>query len=200
MTKILVLYHSAYGHVEIMAEAIAEGVREVAGVQVDIRRVPELVSDEVARAAHYKTDQAAPIAKVEELADYDAIILGCGTRYGRLSSQLANFLDQAGGLWARGALNGKVGSAFGCTAGQHGGQETTLMSLITNMLHLGMVIVGLPYSYKGLLELNEVTGGTPYGATTLAGTDGARKPNANELGGARFQGRHVAEITAKLHG
>ncbi len=200
MTRILVLYHSAYGHVETMAEAVAEGAREVPGVQVDIRRVPELVSEDAARAAHYKTDQAAPVATVEELADYDAIILGCGTRYGRLSSQLANFLDQTGGLWARGALNGKVGSAFACTAGQHGGQETTLFSLITNMLHLGMVIVGLPYSYQGLLELNEVTGGTPYGATTIAGTDGARKPNANELGGARFQGRHVAEVTEKLHG
>ena len=200
MTKVLVLYHSAYGHVETMAEAVAGGAREVEGVEVDIRRVPELVSKEVARAAHYKLDQAAPIAKVEELADYDAIILGCGTRYGRINAQLANFLDQTGGLWARGALNGKVGSAFSCTASQHGGQETTLLSLITNMLHLGMVIVGLPYSYQGLLELNEVTGGTPYGATTIAGTDGSRKPDANELGGARFQGRHVAEIAVKLHG
>ncbi len=200
MTKILVLYHSAYGHVETMAEAIAEGAREVAGVQVDIRRAPELVSDEVARAAHYKTDQAAPEAKVDELADYDAIILGCGTRYGRISSQLANLLDQTGGLWARGAFNGKVGSAFGSTASQHGGQETTLMSLITNMMHLGMVIVGLPYSYQGLLQVAEVAGGTPYGATTIAAGDGSRKPTELELGAARFQGRHVAEVTAKLHG
>ncbi len=200
MTKVLVLYHSAYGHVETMAQAVAAGAREVEGVQVDVRRVPELVSDEVARAAHYKLDQAAPIAKVEELADYDAIILGCGTRYGRINAQLANFLDQTGGLWARGALNGKVGSAFASTASQHGGQETTLLSLITNMLHLGMVIVGLPYSYPGLAELNEVTGGTPYGATTIAGADGSRQPSANELGAARFQGRHVAEIAAKLHG
>ena len=200
MTKILVLYHSAYGHVETMAEAIAAGAREVEGVQVDIRRVPELVSDEVARAAHYKVDQAAPIAKVDELEGYDAIILGCGTRYGRISSQLANFLDQTGGLWAKGAFNGKVGSAFASTASQHGGQETTLMSLITNMMHLGMVIVGLPYSYQGLLQVAEVAGGTPYGATTIAAGDGSRKPTELELGAARFQGRHVAEVTAKLHG
>ncbi len=200
MTKILVLYHSAYGHVEIMAEAIAAGAREVAGVEVDIRRAPELVSDEVARAAHYKLDQPAPLAKVDELGDYDAIILGCGTRYGRINAQLANVLDQTGGLWARGALNGKVGSAFACTASQHGGQETTLISLITNMMHLGMVIVGLPYSYQGLLDVETVSGGTPYGATTIAAGDGSRQPSANELGAARFQGRHVAEITAKLHG
>ena len=200
MAKILILYYSAYGHIEAMAEAIAAGVREVEGVQADIRRVPELVPDEVARASHYKLDQAAPLARVDELAGYDAIIMGCGTRYGRLTSQLANFLDQTGGLWAKGALNGKIGSAFACTASQHGGQETTLMSLITNMLHLGMVIVGLPYSYQGLLTLDEVTGGTPYGATTLAGGDGSRHPSENELGAARFQGRHVAEITRKLHG
>jgi NAD(P)H dehydrogenase (quinone) len=200
MTKILVLYHSAYGHVEAMAEAVAAGAREVEGAQVDIRRVPELVSDEVARASHYKLDQAAPFAKVDELEGYDALILGCGTRYGRISSQLANFLDQTGGLWAKGAFNGKVGSAFGSTASQHGGQETTLMSLITNLMHLGMVIVGLPYSYQGLLQVAEVAGGTPYGATTIAGGDGARKPTELELGAARFQGRHVAEVTAKLHG
>ena len=200
MAKLLVLYHSAYGHIETMAEAIAAGAREVQGVQVDIRRAPELVPDEVARAAHYKLDQAAPVAKVDELAVYDAIIMGCGTRYGRINSQLANFLDQTGGLWARGALNGKVGSAFGSTASQHGGQETTLMSLITNMMHLGMVIVGLPYSYQGLLGVDEVSGGTPYGATTLAAGDGSRQPSENELGAARFQGRHVAEITRKLHG
>ncbi|WP_174299569.1 NAD(P)H:quinone oxidoreductase [Caulobacter sp. S45] len=200
MTKILVLYHSAYGHVETLAEAVAAGAREAAGVQVDIRRVPELVSEDVARASHYKLDQAAPFAKVDELADYDAIVMGCGTRYGRISSQLANFLDQTGGLWAKGAFNGKVGSAFGSTASQHGGQETTLMSLITNMMHLGMVIVGLPYSYQGLLQVAEVAGGTPYGATTIAGGDGSRYPTELELGAARFQGRHVAEVTAKLHG
>ena len=200
MTKILVLYHSAYGHVETLAEAVAAGAREVQGVQVDLRRVPELVSEEVVRASHYKIDQAAPIARVEELEGYDAIIVGCGTRYGRISSQLANFLDQTGGLWAKGAFNGKVGSAFASTASQHGGQETTLMSLITNLMHLGMVIVGLPYSYQGLLQVAEVSGGTPHGAPTLAGGAGARKPTELELGGARFQGRHVAEVTAKLHG
>lgn len=200
MTKVLVLYHSAYGHVETLAEAIAAGAREVAGVQVDIRRAPELVSEEVARTAHYKLDQAAPFAKVEELADYDALILGCGTRYGRISAQLANVLDQTGGLWAKGAFNGKVGSAFASTASQHGGQETTLMSLITNLMHLGMVVVGLPYSYQGLLGVEEVSGGTPYGATTIAAGDGSRRPTENEIGAARFQGRHVAEITVKLRG
>ena len=200
MAKLLVLYHSAYGHIETMAEAVAAGAREVDGVQVDIRRVPELVSEEVARAAHYKLDQGAPFAKVDELEGYDAIIMGCGTRYGRIAAQLANFLDQTGGLWARGVFTGKVGSAFGSTASQHGGQETTLMSLITNMMHFGMVIVGLPYSYTGLGVLDQVSGGTPYGATTIAGSDGSRRPSENELGGARFQGRHVAEIARKLHG
>ena len=200
MAKILVLYHSVYGHIETMAEAIATGAREVEGVTVDVRRVPELVSEEVARAAHYKMDQAAPIAAAADLADYDAIILGCGTRYGRISAQMANLLDQTGGLWAKGAFNGKVGSAFVSTASQHGGQETTLMSLITNMMHLGMVIVGLPYSYQGLLGVEDVSGGTPYGASTIAAGDGSRQPSENELGGARFQGRHVAEITRKLHG
>ncbi len=200
MAKLLVLYHSAYGHIETMAEAIASGAREVGGVHVDIRRALELVSEEAARAAHYKLDQTAPIATVGELADYDAIIMGCGTRYGRIASQLANLLDQTGGLWARGVFNGKVGSAFGSTASQHGGQETTLMSLITNMMHLGMVIVGLPYSYPGLTGVDEVSGGTPYGATTIAAGDGSRRPSENELGAARFQGRHVAEITLKLHG
>ena len=200
MAKILVLYHSVYGHIETLADAIAAGAREVEGVDVAIRRVPELVPDEVARAAHYKLDPAAPIATVEELPDYDAIVLGCGTRYGRIASQLANFLDQTGGLWAKGAFNGKVGSAFTSTASQHGGQETTLMSLITNLMHLGMVIVGLPYSYQGLLGVEEVSGGTPYGASTIAGGDGARRPSENELGAARYQGRHVAEVTKKLHG
>jgi NAD(P)H dehydrogenase (quinone) len=200
MAKLLVLYHSAYGHIETMAEAVAAGAREVDGVTVDIRRVPELVPDEVARASHYKVDQSAPIATVDELAAYDGIIIGCGTRYGRMASQLANFLDQTGGLWAKGALNGKVGSAFTSTASQHGGQETTLFSLITNLFHFGMVVVGLPYSYPGLLTLDEVAGGTPYGSTTIAAGDGSRKPSENELGAARFQGRHVAEVTKKLHG
>lgn len=197
MSKVLVLYYSAYGHIERMAQAVAEGARE-AGAQVDIRRVPELVPEEVARQAHYKLDQDAPVARVAELPDYDAIIIGVGTRYGRMASQMANFLDQTGGLWARGALNGKVGSAFTSTATQHGGQETTLMAIHTNLMHFGMVCVGLPYSFQGQMRLDEVTGGAPYGATTIAGDDGSRMPTENELAGARFQGRHVAGIAARL--
>lgn len=199
MPKILVLYHSAYGHIETMAQAVAEGARET-GAQVDIKRVPETVPEDVARAAHFKLDQAAPIATIAELADYDAIIIGAGTRFGRMNSQMAAFLDQAGGLWAKGALNGKVGAAFTSTATQHGGQETTLFSLITNLLHFGMVIVGLDYGFAGQMKLDEVTGGSPYGATTIAGGDGARQPSENELAGARYQGRKVAETAAKLHG
>src|SRR3954464_7437976 len=167
MTKVLVLYYSAYGHIEAMATAAAEGARE-AGATVDIRRVPELVPTDVARASHYKLDQIAPIAKIDELADYDAIIVGTGTRFGRMASQMANFLDQAGGLWAKGALHGKVGGAFSSTATQHGGQETTLFSIITNLLHFGMTIVGLNYGFAGQMKLDEVTGGSPYGATTIA--------------------------------
>jgi NAD(P)H dehydrogenase (quinone) len=197
MAKILVLYHSAYGHIEQMAEAVAAGARET-GAEVALRRVPETVPDEIAQKAHFKLDQAAPIATVAELAQYDAIIIGAGTRYGRMPSQMAAFLDQTGGLWARGALNGKVGAAFTSTATQHGGQETTLFSLITNLLHFGMVIVGLPYSFAGQMKLDEVTGGSPYGASTIAGGDGSRQPTANELDGARFQGRHVAEVAKKL--
>jgi NAD(P)H dehydrogenase (quinone) len=200
MAKVLVLYYSAYGHIETMAQAIAEGARSVDGVEVDIKRVPELVPDETAKAAHYKLDQAAPVATVEDLAAYDALIIGTGTRFGRMSSQMANFLDQTGGLWFRGALNGKVGSAFTSTASQHGGHETTLFSIITNLLHLGLIYVGLPYSFQGQMTLDEVTGGTPYGAGTLTGGDGSRQPSDNELAGARFQGRHVAEITQKLFG
>ena len=199
MTKVLVLYYSAYGHIEKMAEAVAEGARE-AGAQVDIRRVAELVPEEVARKAHYKLDQKAPIARIEELADYDAIIVGAGTRFGRMGAQMANFLDQAGGMWARGALHGKVGGAFTSTATQHGGQETTLFSIITNLLHFGMVIVGLNYGYTGQMELNDVTGGAPYGATTIAGGDGSRQPTENELRGARYQGRQIAETAKKLLG
>ncbi|OYU71728.1 MAG: NAD(P)H:quinone oxidoreductase, type IV [Alphaproteobacteria bacterium PA2] len=197
MTKVLVLYHSTYGHIETMAQAVAEGARE-AGAQVDVKRVPETVPLEVAKAAHYKLDQAAPIATVAELADYDAIIIGAGTRFGRMGSQMAAFLDQAGGLWARGALNGKVGGAFTSTATQHGGQETTLFSIITNLLHFGMVIVGLDYGFAGQMTLGEITGGAPYGATTLAGGDGSRQPSENELAGARYQGRRVAETAIKL--
>lgn len=197
MSKVLVLYYSAYGHIETMAQAIAEGARS-AGADVDIRRVPELVPEEVARTSGYKVDQDAPIALVEELPGYDAIIIGVGTRYGRMASQMANFLDQTGGLWATGALNGKVGSAFTSTATQHGGQETTLMAIHTNLLHLGLVCVGLPYSFQGQMTLDEITGGSPYGASTIAGGDGSRTPSENELAGARFQGRHVAEIAARL--
>ena len=199
MSRILVLYYSAYGHVERMAEAVAEGARE-AGAEVDIRRVPELVSEEVARSSGYKLDQRAPIARVDELPGYDAIIVGVGTRYGRMASQMANFLDQTGALWASGALNGKVGSAFSSTATQHGGQETTLMAIHTNLMHFGMVCVGLPYSWTGQMTLDEITGGTPYGATTIAGGDGSRQPSENELEGVRFQGRLVAEVAKKLHG
>jgi NAD(P)H dehydrogenase (quinone) len=197
MPKVLVLYYSSYGHMEQMANAAAEGARQ-AGAQADVKRVPELVSEEVARNAHFKVDQAAPIATVDELPGYDAIILGVPTRYGRMSAQMANFLDQTGGLWARGALHGKVGSVMSSTATQHGGQETTLLSGITNLLHLGMVIVGLPYSYQGQMTLDEIVGGSPYGATTIAGGQGQRMPSQNELEAARFQGRLVAETAAKL--
>jgi NAD(P)H dehydrogenase (quinone) len=199
MAKVLVLYYSAYGHIEKMAEAVAEGARET-GAKVDVKRVPETVPLDIAQASHFKLDQAAPIATIAELADYDAIIIGTGTRFGRLSSQMASFLDQAGGLWARGALNGKVGGAFASTATQHGGQETTLFSLISNLLHFGLIVVGLPYSFAGQMRLDEITGGSPYGATTIAGGDGSRMPTENELDGARFQGRHVAEVATKLFG
>ncbi len=199
MTKILVLYYSAYGHIEKMAEAVAEGARE-AGAQVDIKRVPELVPEEIARKSHYKLDQKAPVAKIDDLANYDAIIVGTGTRFGRMASQMANFLDQAGGLWAKGALHGKVGGAFVSTATQHGGQETTLFSIITNLMHFGMVIVGLDYGHAGQMTLSEVTGGSPYGATTIAGGDGSRQPSENELAGARYQGRKIAETAKKLQG
>ena len=199
MAKVLILYYSAYGHIETMAHAVAEGVR-AGGASVDIKRVPELVPEDVARKSHYKLDQPAPVATIAELADYDAIIVGTGTRFGRMASQMANFLDQAGGLWAKGALHGKVGAAFTSTATQHGGQETTLFSIITNLLHFGMVIVGLDYGYAGQMKLDEVTGGSPYGTTTIAGGDGSRQPTGNELDAARYQGRRVAETAIKLHG
>ena len=199
MTKVLVLYYSSYGHIETMAKAVAEGAAN-AGAQVDIKRVPETAPLEVAQAAHFKLDQEAPVATVADLADYDAIIIGTGTRFGRMSSQMAAFLDQAGGLWARGALNGKVGGAFTSTATQHGGQETTLFSIITNLLHFGMTIVGLNYGFAGQMKLDEVTGGSPYGATTITGGDGSRQPSENELAGARYQGRVIAETAKKLHG
>jgi NAD(P)H dehydrogenase (quinone) len=199
MAKVLVLYYSSYGHIETMAKAVAEGARE-AGATVDIKRVPETAPLEVAQRAHFKLDQEAPIAKIEDLADYDAIVIGTGTRFGRMTSQMAAFLDQAGGLWARGALHGKVGGAFTSTATQHGGQETTLFSIITNLLHFGMVIVGLDYGHAGQMTLDEVTGGSPYGASTIAGGDGSRQPSENELVGARYQGRKIAETALKLHG
>ena len=199
MAKVLILYYSAYGHIETMAHAVAEGAR-AGGASVDIKRVPELVPEDVARKSHYKLDQPAPVATIAELADYDAIIVGTGTRFGRMASQMANFLDQAGGLWAKGALHGKVGAAFTSTATQHGGQETTLFSIITNLLHFGMVIVGLDYGFAGQMKLDEVTGGSPYGTTTIAGGDGSRQPTQNELDAARYQGRRVAETAIKLHG
>jgi NAD(P)H:quinone oxidoreductase, type IV len=197
MAKVLVLYYSSWGHVEKMAEAVAEGVRE-AGAEVVIKRVPELVPEAVTKAAHYKTDQAAPIATVAELPEYDAIIFGTPTRFGMMASQMKNFIDQAGGLWAKGALIGKVGSAFVSTGTQHGGQEATILSFHTVMLHHGMVVVGLPYSFQGQTAVDQIVGGSPYGASTIAAGDGSRQPSAVDLDGARYQGRHVAEIANKL--
>ena len=199
MSKVLVLYYSSYGHLETMAQAIAEGAR-AGGASVDVKRVPETVPLEVAKSAHFKLDQAAPVATIAELVDYDAIIIGAPTRFGRMPAQMAAFLDQAGGLWARGALHGKVGAAFSSTATQHGGQEVTLFSIITNLLHFGMVIVGLPYSHQGQMTLDEVVGGSPYGATTIAGGQGQRQPSAIELDGARHQGKLVARTANKLFG
>jgi NAD(P)H dehydrogenase (quinone) len=199
MTKVLVLYYSSYGHIETMATAVAEGARS-GGAQVDIKRVPETAPHEVAVASHFKLEQSAPIAAIDDLANYDAIIIGCPTRFGRMASQMTVFLDQAGGLWQKGALNGKVGAAFTSTATQHGGQEVTLFSIITNLLHFGMVIVGLPYSFHSQMTLDEITGGSPYGATTISGAQGQRQPSKNELDGARFQGKLVAEKAAKLAG
>ena len=199
MAKVLVLYYSSYGHIETMAGAVAEGAR-AAGAEVTIKRVPELVPEEAARKNNFKLDQAAPVAAPAELADYDAIIFGTPTRFGNMAAQMRNFLDQTGGLWASGALIGKVGSAFVATGTQHGGQETTLTSFHTTLLHQGMVVVGLPYSAAGQMTLDAISGGSPYGATTIAGGDGSRQPSDNELELARFQGRHVATIAAKLAG
>lgn len=197
MTKVLVLYYSSYGHVEQMANAVAEGVRE-AGAEAVIKRVPELVPEEIARKSGFKLEQPAPVATVDELADYDAIIIGTPTRYGNMTAQMKNFLDQTGGLWAQGKLVGKVGAVFTSSATQHGGQESTILATHIVLLHLGMVIVGLPYSFQGQMGVKEITGGSPYGASTIAGGDGSRQPSENELSGARFQGRHVAQIAAKL--
>jgi NAD(P)H dehydrogenase (quinone) len=200
MTKVLVLYYSSYGHLETMANAAAEGAKAVSGVQVDVKRVPELVPDEVAKQSGLKLNQAAPVATVDELANYDAIIFGAPTRFGMMAAQMRNFLDQTGGLWVKGALIGKVGSVFTSTATQHGGQESTILSFHTTLLHQGMVIVGLPYSCKTQMRLDEITGGSPYGASTIAGGDGSRQPSEGELSMARFQGEHVAKIAAKLSG
>ena len=197
MAKVLVLYYSMYGHIESMAQAVAEGARET-GAEVTIKRVPELMSPEIAKAAGAKLDQAAPIATIEELPGYDAIVFGAPTRFGNAAAQMRNFLDQTGGLWYQGKLFGKVGSVFTSTASQHGGQETTLTSFHTTLLHQGMIIVGLPYSFSGQTRLDEITGGSPYGATTIAGGKGERMPSENELAGASFQGRHVAEIATRL--
>jgi NAD(P)H dehydrogenase (quinone) len=200
MAKVLVLYYSSYGHIETMAQAVAEGARSVSGTEVTIKRVPELMPEDVAKSAGVKLDQAAPVAAPAELANYDAIIIGTPTRFGGMAAQMRNFLDQTGGLWAKGALIGKVGSVFASTATQHGGQESTILSVHTTLLHHGLVLVGLPYSWAGQTRLDEITGGSPYGATTIAAGDGSRQPSENELEGARFQGRHVAEIAARLHG
>jgi NAD(P)H dehydrogenase (quinone) len=198
MTKVLVLYYSSYGHIEAMAAAVAEGAASVPGTEVVVKRVPELVPEDVAKGAGIKLDQTAPVADPNELADYDAIIFGTPTRFGNMTAQMRNFLDQTGGLWFAKALVGKVGSVFVSTASQHGGQETTITSFHTTLLHHGMVIVGLPYTFAGNSEMGEISGGTPYGASTLAGNDGSRMPSENELAGARFQGAHVAQIAAKL--
>ena len=197
MAKVLVLYYSSWGHIEQMAYAAAEGARE-AGAEVVVKRVPELVPTEIAQAAHYKTDQKAPIATVEELPEYDAIIIGTPTRYGTMTAQMKNFLDQTGGLWAQGKLIGKVGSVFTSTATQHGGQEATILTTLPVLLHHGMVVVGLPYSYQGQMGVDQIRGGSPYGASTVAAGDGSRQPSEIDLDGARFQGKHVAQIAAKL--
>jgi NAD(P)H dehydrogenase (quinone) len=199
MTKVLILYYSSYGHVETMAWAEAEGVRTGGGEAV-VRRVPELVPLDTAKQSGFKLDQPAPIATVDELPLYDAIIFGSPTRFGSVTGQMRSFLDQAGGLWAQGKLVGKVGSAFTSTATQHGGQESTILTFIPTLMHFGMVVVGLPYSFQGQMGLNEILGGSPYGAATISGSDGSRKPSAVELEAARFQGRHVTMIAANLAG
>ena len=197
MTKVLVLYYSTYGHIETMAHAVAEGARAT-GAEVDVKRVPELVPQEIAEKSHFKLDQAAPIAQPADLADYDAVIFGTPTRFGMMAAQMKNFLDQTGGLWAQNKLVGKVGGVFTSTATQHGGQESTILSFHTLLLHLGFIVTGLPYSFAGQNGVKEVMGNSPYGASTIADGDGSRRPLAVELEGARFQGRHVAEIARKL--
>ena len=198
MTRVLVLYYSSYGHVEALARAVAEGVADVPGAEAVVKRVPELVPEDVCRASGIKLEQDAPFADPNELGDYDAVIIGTPTRFGNMAAQMRNFLDQTGGLWMKGALVGKVGSVFTSTASQHGGQESTILSSQVTLMHHGMVIVGLPYSWPGNAQMAEISGGTPYGISTIAGADGSRLPSVNELEGARFQGRHVAQIAAKL--
>jgi NAD(P)H dehydrogenase (quinone) len=198
MTKVLVLYYSSYGHIEQMAKAAAEGVAKVSGVTAVVKRVPETVPAEIAKQMHFKLEQAAPIATVDELADYDAIIFGTPTRYGNMAAQMKTFIDMTGGLWMKGALVGKVGSVISSSATQHGGQETTITSFHTVLFHHGMVVVGLPYSCQAQMGVDEIKGGSPYGASTIAGADGSRQPSEQELGMARFQGEHVAKIAAKL--
>lgn len=199
MSKVLVLYYSSYGHIETMAGAVAEGARGVAGTEVVVKRVPETVPEAVARQSHYKLDQAYPVIQdPNELANYDAIIIGTPTRFGVMAGQMKSFLDQTGGLWAQGKLVGKAGAVFVSTATQHGGQEATILSAHTFLLHQGMVVVGLPYSFQGQMGVSEVMGNSPYGASTIAHSDGSRQPSAIELDGARFLGRHVAGIAKKL--
>ncbi|MHB0921245.1 MAG: NAD(P)H:quinone oxidoreductase, type IV [Thiomonas sp. 13-66-29] len=200
MAKVLVLYYSTWGHVERMAQEVAEGVRAVAGVDVTLKRVPETMPPETVAAIHAKTDQAAPVAKPEELGDYDAIIFGTPTRFGNMCGQMRNFLDQTGALWQQGKLVGKIGSVFASTATQHGGQETTITSFHTTLFHHGMIVVGVPYACAALMNMDEISGGTPYGATTLSKGDGSRMPSANELAIAKYQGQHVAEIAKKMFG
>jgi NAD(P)H dehydrogenase (quinone) len=197
MAKVLVLYYSAYGHIETMAYAVAEGAKS-AGADVTVKRVPELVPDDVAKASHYKMDQKAEIATPGELDQYDAIIVGAGTRFGTVASQMRNFWDQTGGAWAQGKLVGKVGSVFTSTATQHGGQESTILGFIPTLMHHGMVVVGLPYAFQGQSGVEAVKGGSPYGASTITDGDGSRQPSEVELDGARYQGAHVAKIAAKL--
>jgi len=197
MARVLVLYYSSYGHIETMAHAAAEGIG-AGGAEAVVKRVPELVPEASARQAGFKLDQAAPLASVAELPSYDGIIFGAPTRYGNMPAQMKNFIDQTGSLWASGALVGKVGSVFTSSATQHGGQESTILSFHTVLLHLGFVVVGLPYAFQGQMGVSEVMGNSPYGASTIAGADGSRKPSAVELEGVRFQGRHVAQIAAKL--
>ena len=198
MTKVLILYYSSYGHIETMARSVADGAAAVPGVEVTVKRVPETVPAAIAAASHYKVDQPADIATTAELPDYDAIIIGTPTRFGNMAAQMKSFLDATGGLWAKGALIGKVGGVFTSSATQHGGQESTILSTHIVLLHHGILLAGLPYGFQGQMDNSVITGGSPYGASTIANGDGSRRPSENELDGARYQGRHIAEIAAAL--